>query len=113
MDFFTRKNKSSKNRTRKLRTRSPYVITKYTRDQAAKLGVTIKHSDNPDKKLDVYKDGVKVASCGGAGYNDYPTFWRKFGKPYADKRRRLYKVRHEKDRHIMGSAGYYADKLLW
>jgi hypothetical protein len=25
----------------------------------------------------------------------------------------LYKGRHEKDRHIVGSAGYYADKILW
>jgi len=96
-------------KTRKIR----YVITDYTRAQAKRLGVTIRPSTNPDKKLDVFKDGVKVASCGARGYNDYPTFWRKFGKKYADSRRRLYKQRHEKDRHVVGSAGYYADKLLW
>jgi hypothetical protein len=90
-----------------------YVITQYTRDQAKKLGVTVKHSTNPTKKLDVFKDGVKVASCGGMGYNDYPTFWKKYGKEVADRHRRLYKQRHEKDRHVVGSAGYYADKLLW
>jgi len=44
---------------------------------------------------------------------DFPTFKRKFGKEYADRRRKLYKQRHEKDRHIRGSAGYYADKILW
>ena len=96
-------------KTRKIR----YVITDYTRAQAKRLGVTIRPSTNPDKKLDVFKDGVKVASCGARGYNDYPTFWRKFGKKYADSRRRLYKQRHEKDRRVVGSAGYYADKLLW
>jgi hypothetical protein len=47
------------------------------------------------------------------GYNDYPTFIRKKGIEYADVRRRLYKMRHEKDRHERGTAGYYADKLLW
>lgn len=90
-----------------------YTITKYTRDQAKLLGVTVKHSTNPAKKLDVYKDGVKVASCGATGYNDYPTFWKKCGKKVADEHRRRYKQRHEKDRHVVGTPGYYADKLLW
>lgn len=90
-----------------------YTITSYTREQAKKLGVVVKRSTNPAKKIDVYKNGVKVASCGAIGYNDYPTFWRKYGKEYADKHRRLYKLRHEKDRHIRGSVGWYSDKLLW
>ena len=90
-----------------------YVITKYTREQADKLGVTVKHSTDPKNKIDVFKNGKKIASCGGAGYNDYPTYMKKFGKEYADERRKLYKIRHEKDRKIVGSPGYYADKLLW
>lgn len=90
-----------------------YTITAYTREQAKKLGVVVKRSTNPAKKIDVYKNGVKVASCGAIGYNDYPTYWKKYGKEYADKRRRLYKLRHEKDRHIRGSVGWYSDKLLW
>lgn len=90
-----------------------YTITAYTREQAKKLGVVVKRSTNPDKKIDVYKNGIKVASCGAIGYNDYPTYWKKYGKEYADKRRRLYKLRHEKDRHIRGSVGWYSDKLLW
>lgn len=111
MIIFTKKrtSTSNKNKTRKNR----YVITQYTRDAAKRLGVTIKHSENPDKKLDVFKNGKKVASCGATGYNDYPTFWKKFGKEYARRKRSLYKQRHEKDRHIVGSNGYYADKLLW
>lgn len=90
-----------------------YTITAYTREQAKKLGVVVKRSTNPDKKIDVYKNGIKVASCGAIGYNDYPTYWKKYGKEYADKRRKLYKLRHEKDRHIRGSVGWYSDKLLW
>jgi len=90
-----------------------YTITNYTRKQAKKLRVTIKRSTNPSKKLDVFKNGIKIASCGATGYNDYPTFMKKYGKKYADHRRKLYKNRHEKDRKIVGTAGYYADKLLW
>jgi hypothetical protein len=50
--------------------------------------------------------------------NDYPTYLEKekkgyYEKGYANKRRKLYKERHEKDRHIVGSNGYYADKILW
>jgi len=90
-----------------------YTITNYTRKQAKKLRVTIKRSTNPAKKLDVFKNGEKIASCGATGYNDYPTFMKKYGKKYADRRRKFYKQRHEKDRKIVGTAGYYADKLLW
>jgi hypothetical protein len=43
----------------------------------------------------------------------YPTFMAEEGKEYADRRRKAYKMRHEKDRHVRGSAGYYADQLLW
>ena len=50
---------------------------------------------------------------GAIGYDDYPTHTMKRGKKYADERRRLYKIRHKKDRKVKGSPGYYADKLLW
>lgn len=92
----------------------PYKITSYTKQQAKKLGVTVKPSTVKGKKLDVYnKKGEKVASIGALGMGDYPTFMRIKGKEYAEVRRRLYKDRHEKDRHKRGTAGYYADKLLW
>ena len=92
----------------------PYKITTYTKQQAKKLGVIVKPSTVKGKKIDVYnKKGEKISSVGALGYGDYPTFIRTKGKEYAEIRRRLYKVRHEKDRHTMGTAGYYADKLLW
>ena len=90
-----------------------YQITEYTRTQAKKIGVQVKHSTNPKKKIDVFKNGEKVASVGAAGMNDFPTYINKRGMKYAKTRRRLYRIRHEKDRHVKGSAGYYADKLLW
>jgi hypothetical protein len=92
---------------------STYMITKYTRKQAKKLHVTVKRSTNPKKKLDVYKNGNKIASCGAIGYSDYPTYMRTKGITYAKKRRQLYKERHDQDRKNVGTAGYYADKLLW
>jgi len=91
----------------------PYTITNYTYRQAKKLGVTVKPSTNKTKKIDVYKKGIKVASVGAAGMGDLPTFMKKNGRKYAQTRRRLYKMRHEKDRHVKGSNGFYADKLLW
>jgi len=91
----------------------PYTITNYTYKQAKKLGVQVKISTNKTKKIDVYKKGRKIASVGAYGMNDFPTFIKKRGLKYAKTKRRLYKMRHERDRHIVGSNGYYADKLLW
>ena len=91
----------------------PYKIKAYSFAQAKKLGVTIKPSKRIGKKIDVFKGDKKVASIGALGYGDYPTFMEKMGKEFADKKRKAYKMRHEKDRHVRGSAGFYADKILW
>jgi hypothetical protein len=91
-----------------------YNITNYTRTRAKTLGVTVKPSKNKKKKLDVYnKKGVKIASVGAIGYMDFPSFIKSKGRAFANKRRIAYKKRHEKNRKIVGSNGYYADKLLW
>jgi hypothetical protein len=90
-----------------------YQITNYTLEKAKKLGVSVKPSKNKGKKIDVFKNEKKVASVGATGYGDYPTFLKKQGKELADERRRLYKIRHSKDRKNIQSNGWYADKLLW
>lgn len=90
-----------------------YTITNYTKSQAKKLGVVVKPSSVKGKKIDVFKNGEKIASVGALGYSDYPTYIKTKGKAYADERRKLYKIRHAKDRNVKGSDGYYADKLLW
>jgi len=95
-----------------------YVIKRYTLLQARKIGVTVKPSTRKGKKIDVFKDGKKVASVGALGYDDYPTFMKKeregkVPKGTAERRRKLYKIRHRKDRNVRGTPGYYADKLLW
>ena len=90
-----------------------YQITRYTYNQAKKLGVTVKPSTNNTKKIDVFKKGKKMASVGANGMNDFPTYMKNRGLKYAKTRRKLYKIRHERDRHTRGTPGYYADKLLW
>lgn len=99
-----------------------YRIKTYTKNQARKLGVIVKKSTNKKKKIDVFKKQKdkngkmilkKIASVGAIGYNDYPTFIQTKGKSYADKRRKLYKIRHNKYRNIKGTNSYWADKLLW
>lgn len=95
-----------------------YPITKYSFDRAKKLGVTIKPSTLKNKKIDIFKDGKKIASVGGRKkdgtyYKDYPTYLKTEGKEKADTRRRLYKIRHNKTRLIKGSNSYFADQLLW
>lgn len=90
-----------------------YRIKPYSYRQAKKLGVTIQPSKVKGKKIDVFKNGKKVASVGAIGYGDYPTFLEKKGREEAEKRRKSYKARHAKNRNVRGSAGYYADKILW
>ncbi len=95
-----------------------YNIKAYTKNQAKKIGVTVKPSGSKGKKIDVFKKGVKVASVGAIGYKDYPTYMElekkgKVPKGTATKRRKLYKKRQKKDRNIKNSNGFYADRLLW
>ena len=90
-----------------------YQITNNTREQAKKLNVSVKISKMKDKKIDVIKNDIVIASVGAIGYSDYPTYIKSHGIEYANKRRKLYKIRHDNDRKIKNSNGYWADKLLW
>lgn len=90
-----------------------YKITYYSRLKAKQLGVTIRTSTTKGKKIDVLRNGRKVASIGAIGYDDFPTFLNTKGPAYAEKRQRAYKLRHDKNRHNVGTAGYYADQILW
>ena len=76
------------------------------RVRAKRLGVSVRPSAVKNKKLDVYKEGKKVASIGDIRYSDY--------LQHGDaERRRRYKKRHESNRHKVGSPGYYSDQILW
>ena len=90
-----------------------YHITNYTYKKARQLGVSVKPSTNKTKKIDVYKNNKKIASVGAYGMNDFPTYISQRGMKYAKTRRRNYRMRHERDRHVKWSRGWLADKLLW
>ena len=90
-----------------------YEIKARQKRNAKKLNVEIKPSTNKKKKLDVFKDGKKIASIGAIAYSDYATYIQDKGKEFADNRRRLYKIRHNKTRKIIGTNSYWADKILW
>jgi hypothetical protein len=92
----------------------PYYILPYTYQRAKDLGVQVFPSDNPKYKIEVYdKDGIFITYAGAKGYSDFPHYIESHGETYANNRRRLYKIRHQKDRIKVGSRGYYADQLLW
>ena len=88
-----------------------YKILPYTLEKARRHGLEVLPSLNKRKKIDVFRNGKRLASVGAAGYYDYPTFVSKFGKVFADEKRRLYKLRHWRD--LRRGNGYYANLLLW
>jgi hypothetical protein len=90
-----------------------YNILPYSLKQANKLGVDIKASTNPKKKIDVFKDDKKIASIGDPNYLDYPSYLKQKGKEVANERRRLYKARHGSNASKKGTPAYYANKILW
>jgi hypothetical protein len=88
-----------------------YDIKAYTKARAREYGVQIRPSTNIKKKIDVFKDGKKIASIGSIGYKDFPTYTEEDGPVVAERRRKAYRIRHEKDRH--SGNGFWADRLLW
>jgi hypothetical protein len=96
----------------------PYPITQEIRERASKAGIVVKPSKKKDKKLDAFKDGEFQASFGQKGYKDYHIYKREQGGKVAEEKRKNYKARHEKDRHVKYrdgklTAGWLADKVLW
>jgi len=90
-----------------------YKITSRQKKIAKFLKVDILPSTNENKKIDVYKNGIKIVSIGASGYKDYSIYLKEYGKEYANERQRLYKLRHAQDIKKKGSPGYYAYLILW
>lgn len=91
-----------------------YKILPYTKRKAKQLNVIVRPSKRKGKKIDVFdKDGNYLTSVGARGYLDYPTYLKMFGSQVANVRKRLYKIRHVKDRKVKNSPGWYANNLLW
>jgi hypothetical protein len=91
-----------------------YKIDPYAYKQAKKLNITIKPSKKKYKKIDIFdKNDNYIMSVGDTRYNDYRSYIKEKGYEYADTRRRLYKIRHQRNRLKEGTASFYADQLLW
>ncbi len=71
-----------------------------------KIGVTVKRSTRAGKKVDIFKDGKKVASIGDINYKDFTVTGDK------DKQR-AYRSRFAKTMNKVGTPSYYAAKILW
>ena len=91
----------------------PYIITDYTLKRAEQMKVTVQLSQQKNKKIDVFKNEVKIATLGDSRYKDFPTYVIEKGLEFANKRKRLYYIRHKKDIEKLNSNGFYAAKLLW
>ena len=89
-----------------------YKILPQQKTAAKKLRVTIKPSTVKGKKIDVFKNGEKVASIGAIGYGDYWTYYQS-DRYLARSKRESYKARHEGEQNKIGSPGYYAWYILW
>jgi hypothetical protein len=74
-------------------------------------------SKTENKKYDVYdvKTDKKIASFGDKRYNHYHDRIGHYSylDTHNEARKKLYKMRHEKDRHNYQSAGWFADRFLW
>ena len=90
-----------------------YEITNYTKNRAMVLGVIVKPSTNPNYKIDVYKNGVKLVSIGDSEETDYPSYIRLFGLEFANKKKWMYKHRRFRDIEVVDTKEWYTYKLLW
>ena len=71
-----------------------YTITQYSRDKIQELNskldtsdFSIKLSEDPSKKIDVFLKEKKLASIGDRALGDYPTYIEEKGMEFANKRR--------------------------
>ena len=90
-----------------------YKITDYSKNRAKMLGVEIKPSKNKNKKIDVYKNGDKIASIGSIKNLDFPNHILKNGLEYANQKKKLYRLRHKNDINNKSGNGYWANNILW
>ena len=91
-----------------------YQIEEGSFKAARKHNVIIRPATNVDKKIDIFnQDDKKIATIGANGMKDYWKYLKEDGIEVAKEHRRRYKIRHNKDRHVYHSNGWWADKILW
>ena len=100
-----------------------YEIKEYTHKRLKKLNdllqtnkITIKPSKTKNKKIDIFINNKKTNTIGDSRYNDYPTYIINNGLEYANKRRKLYYIRHNKEDSIDNNKitnSWFSKYLLW
>lgn len=90
-----------------------YQITDYTLKQAEKYGVSVAPSKRKEKKIDVFKDGKRIATVGANKYSDFATYLQTRGQEYANERRALFKKRFNRYIKKEGTNAWWANVLLW
>ena len=90
-----------------------YTITEHTLQRAKQMKVTVRLSQKKNKKIDVFKNGVRIATIGDSRYKDFPTYVIENGIEFANNRKMLYYMRNKKNIEKINSNGFYAAKLLW
>ena len=93
-----------------------YDILPRSKRIAKENNLTIKPSSDGKHKIDIYNKKGFITSVGELKYNDYPTYLKmesdgKKPKGYADSRKKLYRIRHEKD--LKTERGGLANLILW
>ena len=80
-----------------------YTITQYSRDKIQELNskldtsdLSIKLSEDPSKKIDVFLKEKKLASIGDRALGDYPTYIEEKGMEFANKRREAFYSRFKR-----------------
>ena len=78
--------------------------------------ITFRKSTKKFKKYDAIMPNGSIVSFGDKRYSQYHDNALGLYKNLDNndkERRRLYKLRHEKDRHIKYSPGWFSDQYLW
>lgn len=91
-----------------------YKITDYSFKKAKENNVIIEPSNKKLYKIDIFtKTGDYITSIGNKNYMDFGTYLKFDGETIAEKRRKLYLLRHSKDISKIGSRGWWSAKILW
>lgn len=88
----------------------PYEISDKQYEIAEQLGIDICVSENPRKKIDVYKKGQFLFSIGAVNFKSLSELIEMYGRDEAYRKRNLYLSRHKSQCDLKS---IYEIRLLW
>ena len=87
-----------------------YEISKKQYEIAEQLQIEICPSENPRKKIDVYKNGDYICSVGAINFKALKELIELYGRDEAYRKRNLYLSRHKSNCDLKS---IYEIRLLW